>query len=88
MNSPSVVHVAGRTSGKAVASMVVAIIGALGASRLFGIPSFIAVLLGHLAMPETMSGAFAGRAMAITGVILGYLADIPWLIFTLSSPPL
>ncbi|MEU6020879.1 hypothetical protein [Micromonospora sp. NPDC047134] len=41
MNGPSVVHVARRTSGKAVASMVIGIIGALGVSCIFGIPSFI-----------------------------------------------
>ena len=78
-----VVSVARPTSGKAVASMVIAIIGALGGSCIFGIPSIIAVVLGHAALPETRSGTVAGRGMAITGLILGYLTGIPWAIFSL-----
>lgn len=69
-------HIGMPTSGWAVASMVLGIIGlvllpcAFGA---FGIPSLLAVIFGHLGLAETKRGAKGGYGMAVAGLVLGYL---------------
>ncbi|GAA1656581.1 DUF4190 domain-containing protein [Actinoplanes couchii] len=65
------------TSGLAVASMVLGIIGIFGGFCAFGVPCLIAVVLGHMALRETRNGHRAGHGMAIAGLILGYLVLIP-----------
>ena len=57
------------TNGLAIASMV------LGIIWFFGVSSFLAVILGHVALnklnrPDNRQG---GRGMAIAGLILGYI---------------
>lgn len=71
------------TSGLATASMVLGIIGFLGGWCLFGIPCFLAVLFGHLALKETKTGERGGHGQAITGLILGYVLAVPWLILSI-----
>jgi type IV pilus assembly protein PilA len=67
-----------RTSGKAVASLI------LSFFSLFFIPGVIAVVLGHLAYSEIKksAGQLKGQGVAIAGLILGYLgiAAIPFLL--------
>lgn len=66
------------TSGVAVASMVLGLIGALGGWCMLGIPCAIAILLGHAGLAATKDGRQGGRGLAITGLILGYLFVVPW----------
>jgi hypothetical protein len=73
------------TSGTAVASMVLGIIGVFGGWCMFGLPCIIAVILGHVALPATKSGQVGGRGMAVTGLILGYLFVVPMIIFTMMA---
>jgi hypothetical protein len=68
----------GRTSGKAIASLVCGIL-------FFVLPSaIVAIILGHLSYSEIgrSPGKIRGKGMALTGLMLGYLgiAFIPILI--------
>lgn len=80
--APQVVVMARPTSGMAVASMVLGILGVLGGWCMLGLPCILAVILGHIALPRTKDGTVGGRGMAITGLILGYLFVVPWAVLT------
>lgn len=71
------------TSGAAVASLVLGIVGVLGGWCMLGLPCLIAVILGHVAMSETKPGGKSGRGMAVAGLVLGYLFVAPMVIFTI-----
>jgi hypothetical protein len=60
-----------RTSAMAVTSLILSI---LGTNLLFFLGSVIGVVFGHLALREIddSDGRIAGRAMAVTGLVLGY----------------
>jgi len=64
------------SSGLAVASLVCGIVGIATCTFITGIP---AVICGHMAMSEIANSPvpMAGRGMAITGLITGYLAILP-----------
>ena len=67
---PGVVHYAapGRTSGLAIASMV------LGILWLYWIGSILAVIFGHIAISQAgKDPTVKGRGMAIAGLVLGYI---------------
>src|SRR2546428_9375529 len=51
-------------SGVAVASMVLGIIGLAGGCCTFGVPSIIAVILGHVGLRSTRKPGVGGRGMA------------------------
>jgi hypothetical protein len=70
------------TSGLATASLVCGILGLIFGWCLFGIPSLIAVVLGHMGLAETKNGTVGGRGSAIAGLILGYLVVAPSAIIT------
>ncbi|MFD1938145.1 MULTISPECIES: DUF4190 domain-containing protein [Nonomuraea] len=70
------------TSGAAVASLIFGIFGLFGSWCLFGIPSIIAVILGHVATSQTRRGLRPGHGMAVAGLILGYAVVIPALVVT------
>ncbi len=59
-------------SGMAIASMVLGIIGVLGAAILTSVP---AIICGHIARRQIRDaeGRVGGEGMALTGLILGYL---------------
>ncbi len=61
-----------RTSGLAIASMV------LGIVWLLWLGSILAVIFGHVALSQIKrsAGALTGRGMAIAGLILGYLGIV------------
>jgi hypothetical protein len=65
------------TSGFAVASLVLGILGVLGGWCLFAIPCLLAVICGHVGLGATKNSARSGRGMAVAGLILGYLAIGP-----------
>jgi Domain of unknown function (DUF4190) len=61
-----------RTSGLAIASMV------LGIVWIFWLGSILAVIFGHVALSQIKRsmGALTGRGMAIAGLVLGYLGIV------------
>ena len=60
---------AGRTSGLAIASLV------LGIVWVFWLGSILAVIFGHIALSQIKRsmGVLTGRGMAIAGLVLGYV---------------
>ena len=62
-------YAAGRTSGLAIASLV------LGIVWVFWIGSILAVIFGHVALSQIKRslGAVRGRGLAVAGLVLGYL---------------
>jgi hypothetical protein len=70
------------TSGMATASMVLGIVGVVLGWCMFGVPSLLAIIFGHLGLNETRSGAVSGRGMAIAGLVLGYIAIAPMIYIT------
>ncbi|MBG0563012.1 DUF4190 domain-containing protein [Actinoplanes aureus] len=61
------------TSGWAVASMVLGIVGLLLVFCAWGIPSLLAVIFGHIGLAETKRGEKSGQGMAVAGLVLGYI---------------
>ncbi len=79
----TVIVAATPTSGMAVASMVLAILGLLSSCCAFGIPSILAVIFGHVALAETRHGRKQGRGMAVAGLVIGYLIVVPAIVFSI-----
>ncbi|GAA5047101.1 hypothetical protein HNP84_000436 [Thermocatellispora tengchongensis] len=81
-NDPYFPNPAGQqaTSGAAVASLIFGIIGIFASWCLFGIPSILAIVLGHVAAGKTRRGLRPGHGMAVAGLILGYIVVIPAII--------
>ncbi|WP_328466014.1 DUF4190 domain-containing protein [Actinoplanes sp. NBC_00393] len=74
MYQPMVVgHMGPPTSGWAVASMVLGIVGLLLVFCAWGIPSLLAVIFGHIGLAETKRGEKSGQGMAVAGLVLGYI---------------
>ena len=71
------------TSGLAVASLVLGIVGALCGWCLLGVPCLLAVIFGHLAIPATRPGRQSGRGAAVAGLVLGYVMIVPAVILTI-----
>jgi hypothetical protein len=71
---------AARTSGLAIASMV------LGIVWIFWLGSILAVIFGHVALSQIKRsmGTLSGRGMAIAGLVLGYVG-IAVLIATIAA---
>ncbi|MEU4419314.1 DUF4190 domain-containing protein [Actinoplanes sp. NPDC024001] len=61
------------TSGWAVASMVLGIVGLVLVFCAWGIPSLLAVIFGHIGLSETKRGEKSGGGMAIAGLVMGYI---------------
>ena len=70
------------TSGMATASMVLGIIGVALGWCMFGAPSLLAIIFGHLGLSETRTGTVGGRGMATAGLVLGYIAIVPMVLLT------
>ncbi|GII59773.1 hypothetical protein Pth03_81620 [Planotetraspora thailandica] len=62
-----------QTSGAAMASLVVGVVGVVVGWCTFGIPCVIAIILGHIGLAQTKDGTKGGRGLAVAGLILGYL---------------
>jgi hypothetical protein len=67
------------TSGLAVASMVLGILGVLSICIPFLglILSSLALVFGHFGMSETKDGSKSGHGMLISGLVLGYIGIAP-----------
>lgn len=80
---PMVVADSRPTSGMAVASMVLGIVGlALGCCS-FGIFSILAVILGHVALHQTRDNTVKGHGMAVAGLVMGYILAAPAIFFSI-----
>lgn len=65
--------VASRTNGKAIASLVLGIVGVTGVPF---VASVIAIVLGHIARREIAARGEEGRGLATAGIILGWVGAI------------
>jgi len=65
------------TSGAAVASMVLGIVGIVFGCYTFGVPNLLAVVLGHIGYAATRNAQVGGRGMAVAGLVMGYLMVVP-----------
>jgi hypothetical protein len=66
------------TNGKAIAALAVS---AASLAMFCGIPSFIGVILGVIAMRETKRTGQDGFGMALAGTIIGAIPTVFWLLF-------
>jgi Domain of unknown function (DUF4190)/DUF1707 SHOCT-like domain len=66
-----------KTNSMAVASMICGV----AEFFTFGLTSIPAVILGHLARGQIRQTGEAGAGLALTGLILGWLAVVLWLLF-------
>ncbi|SNT29888.1 protein of unknown function [Asanoa hainanensis] len=71
------------TSGAAVASMVLGMLGVLVGCCSFGVLSVLAVVLGHVGLRDTADGTKSGHGMAVAGLILGYVLVVPMILFSI-----
>ena len=71
------------TSGHATASMVLGIIGVtVCLCFTFGIPSILAVILGHMAMADIKKTNKGGHGQAVAGLVTGYIGAAPAVILS------
>lgn len=68
------------TSGWATGSMVMGLLGLFGGWCLMGVPCVLAVIAGHIGLAQTKTGERGGRGQAVTGLILGYLFVVPYVL--------
>ena len=64
---------AGRTNGKAIASLILGIVGVTGIPF---VASVIAIILGYMARREIAETGEDGRGLAIAGIILGWVGVV------------
>lgn len=84
-----------RTSGLAIASMVLGIVSlACGGLGFLLIPPILAVIFGNVALDRVAEGGglVKGRGMAIAGIVLGWIGiaigtavAIAWLVYGISN---
>ncbi len=63
----------GRTNGKAIASLVLGIIGVTGIPF---VASIVAIILGYMARREIAERGEEGRGLATAGIILGWVGVV------------
>ncbi|MFU8893119.1 MAG: GYF domain-containing protein [Luteolibacter sp.] len=70
------------SSGLAIASLILGILGLTSCTFITGIP---AVICGHMAMGRThpKTGNLGGRGMAIAGLVMGYICSAILVIFAI-----
>ncbi|WP_143728336.1 DUF4190 domain-containing protein [Micromonospora cremea] len=66
------------TSGLAVASLVLGILGVLGGWCLFGVPCLLAVVLGHVGQRDTRHNMKSGEAWRSPAWSSGTSSSPPW----------
>jgi hypothetical protein len=53
------------------------------AAGISGVGALIAVITGHISLAQIRKSGESGKALAITGTVLGYLHLVGWIIFTI-----
>jgi hypothetical protein len=53
------------------------------AAGVSGVGALIAVITGHISLAQLRDSGEKGKALAITGTVLGYLHLVGWIIFTI-----
>jgi hypothetical protein len=53
------------------------------AAGISGVGALIAVITGHISLAQLRDSGEKGKALAITGTVLGYLHLVGWIIFTI-----
>jgi hypothetical protein len=71
------------TSGAAVTSLVLGILGLVTGCCSFGLLSVLAVIFGHVSLAETKHNMKAGRGMGIAGLVMGYVALAPAVVLSI-----
>jgi hypothetical protein len=71
------------TSGAAVTSLVLGILGLVTGCCSFGLFSVLAVIFGHVSLNETKNNMKAGRGMGIAGLVMGYVALAPAVVLSI-----
>jgi Domain of unknown function (DUF4190) len=72
-----------RTSGLAVASLVLGIVGLVLWWLTFGVAALLAVVFGHVGLSQTRRGDRGGRGMAVAGLSMGYVGLAAALVFVI-----
>ncbi|TDD91696.1 DUF4190 domain-containing protein [Actinomadura rubrisoli] len=63
-------------NGMATASMVLGLVGFFAC----GVTSLLAIIFGHVAQSQIKRTGEGGSGMAVTGLILGYIVTVGWII--------
>jgi hypothetical protein len=71
------------SSGTAVASMVLGILGLVSSCCSFGLFSLGAIILGHAALVDIKKTGKGGHGMAVAGLVMGYVFFIPAILFSI-----
>lgn len=66
----------------AMFSMIMGIVGVVTSCCSLGIPSVLAVVLGHFALPATNRKERGGHGMAMAGLVMGYIMVAPAIVMT------
>ncbi|MFM2019524.1 MAG: hypothetical protein RL718_105 [Actinomycetota bacterium] len=53
------------------------------AAGVSGVGALIAVITGHISLAQLRDSGEKGKALAVTGTVLGYLHLVGWIIFTI-----
>jgi hypothetical protein len=53
------------------------------AAGISGVGALIAVITGHISLAQLRDSGEKGKALAVTGTVLGYLHLVGWIIFTI-----
>ena len=70
-----------RISSAATASLIFGTMGLVGGWWVLGLPSVLAVILGHVGLKQTCNHAMSRRGQAIAGLVLGYVVFVPAIVF-------
>jgi type IV pilus assembly protein PilA len=80
--APAAPPATAQNSGFAITSLILGIVSLIGGFLLI-VPPLLAVIFGHVSLSQTKKNpALGGRGMGIAGLVMGYVAFIPCLFFT------
>ena len=79
---PQIIMTTPPSTGLATASTVFGIIGLVTSCCSFGLPSLLAIVLGHMANGKIKSQGLGGKGSATAGLIMGYIVLAPAIVFS------
>lgn len=67
-----------QTSAMAITSLIFGILGLMSSWFMFGIPSFLAIIFGHIARGQIKKskGRLSGSEIAVIGLVMGYIVFV------------